>query len=63
MGVSVEKKMLLTVAEASEYTNIGQRRIYALISNGEFSGIVRVGNKVLVNRREFEKFLNSHKNL
>ena len=56
-------KFLLTVAEASEYTNIGQRRIYALIKNGEFTGVVHVGNKLLVNRKEFEKFLSSHKYL
>ena len=63
MGISVDKKMLLTVKEASEYTNIGQRRIYSLINNGEFTHIVRAGNKILVNRKDFEKFLSSHKYL
>jgi excisionase family DNA binding protein len=52
-----QEKYLLTVKEAGEYFGIGQNKIRDLIylPNNSFS--ILNGNKYLINKKKFEKFL------
>lgn len=50
-------KMNLTIKEAAAYSNIGINRIEELLKQPQCSFVLYVGNKKLVKRKEFEKFL------
>lgn len=50
-------KMNLTIKEAAAYSNIGIDRIEELLKQPQCSFVLYVGNKKLVKRKEFEKFL------
>lgn len=48
----------LTISEACKYFNIGEKNIRKLVSNNpDADYILRVGKKVLIKRRLFEKFI------
>ena len=53
----VEHKINLTVAEAAEYSNIGQHRLEKLLRCPNCPFVLYVGTKKLVKRKEFEQFL------
>ena len=55
--IPVERKINLTIAEAAEYSNIGQNRIEKLLKSPNCPFVLYVGAKKLVKRREFEQFL------
>ena len=55
--IPVEHKINLTIAEAAEYSNIGQNRIEKLLKSPNCPFVLYVGNKKLVKRKEFECFL------
>ena len=55
--IPVERKINLTIAEAAEYSNIGQNRIEKLLKSPNCPFVLYVGDKKLVKRREFEQFL------
>ncbi len=57
--IPVQNKVALTVPEAAAYSNIGQNRISNLLRTPNCPFALFVGNKKLVKRREFEKFLES----
>lgn len=61
LSVPIWEKYMLTVDEASKYFGIGEKKIRFLIaenSGTEFCFTVQIGNKSLINREKFEKFLN-----
>ena len=55
--IPVEHKINLTIAEAAEYSNIGQNRIEKLLKSPKCPFVLYVGVKKLVKRKEFEQFL------
>ena len=55
--IPVERKINLTIAEAAEYSNIGQNRIEKPLKSPNCPFVLYVGAKKLVKRREFEQFL------
>jgi conserved domain protein len=59
--VPIWEKYMLTVDEAAQYFGIGEKKIRMLIAENaesDYCFTVQVGNKSLVNRQKFEKFLN-----
>ena len=56
--VPIWEKYMLTVDEAAQYFGIGEKKIRMLIAENADCFTVQVGNKSLVNRQKFEKFLN-----
>lgn len=55
--VPICDKVALTIEEAAEYSNIGQNRISELLKQPRCSFVLYVGNKKLVKRKEFERFI------
>ena len=58
--IPIEHKLVLTIPEAAEMSNIGQNRINKLLKAPNCPFVLYVGNKKLVKRKEFEKFLSDH---
>lgn len=58
--VPIHLKVLLTIPEAAEYSNIGQNTIEALLKQPGCSFVFFVGVKKLVKRKEFEEFISTH---
>lgn len=61
--VPVAEKCALTIAEAAAYSNIGQNRISQLLKAPHCPFVLYVGNKKLVKRKEFERFLSERSEL
>lgn len=55
--VPVWEKVNLTVKEAAEYSNIGEKRIHELARDPKCNFVLFVGNKKLIKRKAFEDFL------
>ena len=53
----IDRKYLLSIPEAAEYTNIGQNKINELLKKPRCSFVLFVGKKKLVKRTEFENWL------
>ena len=59
-SVPVRKKYTLTIAEASEYFNIGDKKLRQLVQeNNTADFILTNGVKVLIKRVKFEQFIDS----
>lgn len=58
--VPVWEKYTLTIAEASDYFNIGESKLRRFLSeHQEESYILMNGTKVLVKRKQFEKIIDT----
>lgn len=57
--VPVSDKILLTVEEAAAYSNIGRSKIREMIKENDCDYLVMVGNRHLIKRKKFEKFIES----
>ena len=56
--IPIWEKIMLTVEEASEYSNIGINRLQAMLNKPGCTFVFFVGKgKRLVKRKEFEKYL------
>ena len=55
--VPIEKKLLLTIPEAAAYSNIGVYAIRKLLKMTDCPFLLRVANKMLIKRVEFERYL------
>ena len=55
--IPINRKMVLTIREAAEYSNIGINKIYDLLRLPGCKFVLHVGNKKLVKRKEFEEFI------
>lgn len=56
--VLINEKYNLTIKEAVEYFNIGEKNIRKIVAdNPTAEYILMVGNKVLIKRKLFEKFI------
>ena len=59
MGVPIWEKFALTIGEASQYFNIGEKKLRKLAEDYTDDGfIIRNGSKTLIKRKSFEDFLN-----
>ncbi len=56
--IPVWEKLTLTVEEAAAYSNIGINKIRSLLNEPACPFVVFIGNKRLVKRKEFEKYIN-----
>ncbi len=55
--VSIPEKLLLTIREASEYSNIGLNKLDSMLRSPNCPFVLFVGRKKLVKRKEFEQFI------
>ena len=56
--VQVKDKICLTIEEAAEYFNIGEKKLRRIIADHMDSGLViQNGVKILIKRKRFEDFL------
>ena len=59
LEIPVWKKTTLTINEAAIYSNIGINKISSMLKAPNCPFVLYVGNKKLVKREAFEKYLNS----
>ena len=60
--VQVKDKFCLTIDEASEYFNIGEKKTRKLVAENMDSGfVIQNGVKVLIKRKRFEVFLDDYR--
>ena len=57
--IPVYKKAVLSAQEASEYSNIGIRKIQEMLRAPNCPFVLYVGTKKLVKRKEFENFISN----
>lgn len=57
--VPIHLKMVLTIKEAAEYSNIGINKIDAMLKAPNCPFVLYVGTKKLVKRKEFEQYISS----
>ena len=59
--IDIKDKLNLTIKEAVIYSNIGETTIRSLLKERGCPFLLKVGNKQLIKREEFEKYLkNKH---
>ena len=57
--IPVWEKLNLTVEEAAAYSGIGINKIYAMTNTPNCPFVLYIGNKRLLKRKAFERFINS----
>lgn len=55
--VPIHLKMLLTIREAAEYSNIGINKIDDMLRQPNCSFVLYIGTRRLVKRKEFEEYI------
>ena len=55
--IPVPQKLTLTINEAAAYSNIGINKINSMLRTPNCPFVLFVGNKKLVKRKEFEKYI------
>jgi hypothetical protein len=58
--VPIWEKIALTIPEAAALSNIGLNKISQLLSDPRCNFVLHIGNKKLVKRKEFIKFLENN---
>lgn len=56
-SLPIDRKMLLSIREAAEYSNIGINKIDELLKQPNCLFVLYVGTRKLVKRRAFEEFI------
>ena len=56
-SLPIDRKMLLSIREAAEYSNIGINKIDELLKQPNCPFVLYVGTKKLAKRRAFEEFI------
>lgn len=59
MPLPIDRKMLLSIREAAEYSNIGINKIVEMLKQPNCPFVLYVGTKKLVKRKAFEEFIES----
>ena len=59
MILPIDRKMLLSIREAVEYSNIGINKIDEMLKQPNCPFVLYVGTKKLVKRKAFEEFIES----
>lgn len=57
VSVPIWEKIALTLEEAAAYSNVGINRIREITNNENCPFVLFVGNKRLIKRKPFEKYL------
>ncbi len=57
--IPIKDKLNLTIKEASIYSNIGETTIRNLLKEKGCVFSLKVGNKYLIKKKEFEKYINN----
>lgn len=57
--INIKDKINLTIKEASVYSNIGETTIRKLLHEKGCPFLLKIGNRHLIKRKEFEKYLES----
>ena len=60
MRLPIDQKLLLSIREAAEYSNIGINKIDSMLRTPNCPFVLFVGTKKLVKRKEFEQFISQH---
>ena len=60
ISIPVDRKLTLTIREASEYSNIGLNKISAMLNDQMCDFVLYVGNRKLVKGKEFEDYIAKH---
>lgn len=56
--LTINEKYNLTIKEATQYFNIGEKNLRKLVANNPTANyILMVGNKILIKRKIFELFI------
>jgi len=55
--VPINEKINLTIQEASQYSNIGEKTIRGLLKERGCPFLLMIGSKQLIKRKEFENYL------
>ena len=55
--VPIWEKVLLTVEEAAEYSNIGINKLHEKTNNPKCTYVFHVGKKKLIKRKKFEEYI------
>ena len=55
--IQIKDKLLLSIKEAAEYSNIGINKLDSLLRAPNCPFVLFVGAKKLVKRREFEEYI------
>ena len=55
--IPIYYKLNLTIEEAAEYSNIGVNRISSMLNEISCPFVLKIGNKRLVKRKEFEHYI------
>lgn len=58
-NINISDKLCLTFEETALYSNIGENKLRELASRPNCSFILINGNRRLVKRKEFEKYISS----
>ena len=56
-SLPIDRKMLLSIREAAEYSNIGINKIDELLKQPNCPFVLYAGTRKLVKRRAFEEFI------
>ena len=57
--VPIWEKYTLTISEATQYFNLGEKKLRYLADNyRDYGFTLQNGNKVLIKRKKFEEFIN-----
>ena len=56
-NLPIDRKMLLSIREAAEYSNIGINKIDEMLKQPNCPFVLYVGTKKLVKRKAFEEFI------
>ena len=57
MPLPIDRKMLLSIREAAEYSNIGINKIDEMLKQPTCPFVLYVGSKKLVKRKAFEEYI------
>ena len=57
--IPIKDKLNLTIKEASAYSGIGETKIRELLHEKGCPFLLKIGNKNLVKRKEFEKYIDN----
>lgn len=57
--IPINQKINLTIQEAVAYSNIGETTIRKLLREKACPFLLKIGNKNLVKRKEFERYIES----
>ena len=59
INIQIKDKINLSVKEASAYSGIGETKIRELLREKGCPFLLKIGNKNLVKRKEFEKYIDN----